>query len=564
MTSAAIPMAIPISMGAEQTRSPAASSDKVAGEVDATVPSFAQRLSESVGESEIVKGSSPEGKLENLLPGLKDASIAERVDGRTGRPSSMKGAIVGQKLIAPGQSESKDAARISSRSAAPLAAQGEISDVPSAKDLKDSQQIEGSFEELSGDPIVSQGSTGRALITTDPKQSGVIGDRPAAPIVAGALVLNGAADETKARGSNSAKEVSRPHGGVSGPKAGQRPTGASLDGSSMTAAPVGSLVASAIPVVQQVDQTSVAIQREFVQTAMGLTGTVSRGERARVRSAAGNAPGGKEALNGTKAAVLNPEEVGVPADAAGGVQKPDAEGSNESALQPVRDVASTPEPAASKVHSLVEGLGVSPAIGIETGAIGYQGAVGHPATLSSLTAGAHTTDVVSASREQDGRTAGPVPLEDAPRMLAATPTTLEVGIQNGTHGWLKVRAEIGDGGGINASVLAPSFSAKEMLNREVPSLSTYLEQEKIAVNSVVIHSPIATTVESNAQSLSFESGAGGQTSQRGGQEGKHLETSGNVRADGRKDGIGNPEVSEDGLLLPAIYAGGGSWLSVRA
>ena len=568
MTSAAIPMSIPILMGAEQTGSLAAASDKVPGEVDATVPSFAQRLSESVGESEIVKGRSPEGNLENLLAGLKGASIVKRVDGKTDGLSSGKGTIAGQKPIAPGQSESNDAARVLSRSATPVAIQGEISDVQSsAKELKDSQQIGGPVEESLGGSTVSQGSTERALITSAPKLSSVIviEDRPAVPIEPGSLVLNGAGAKTKAKESTPAKETTKPQGSVSAPKVEQRSIGADLAVSSMVATPSGSLVVSTIPVMQQVDQTSTATEKEFVQTAIGLDGKVSKGESARVRSAAAYALIGKDALNGTKAAVLDSEESSTPAGAASGMQKPDAEGSNQSAMQPVRDAASAPESAASKFHPLMEGSGVSPAvIGVETGAIGYQGTAGHPATLSSLTAGAHPADVAIASREQDGRSTASMPLEETPRMLTATPTTLEVGIQNGTHGWLKVRAEIGDGGGINASVMAPSFSSKEMLSRELPSLSTYLEQEKIAVNSVVIHSSIATTVESSAPSLSFESGAGGQASQRGGQQGQQLETSGSVRADGTKDGVSRSEVSEEGLLPVGMYAGGGSWLSVRA
>lgn len=567
MTSAAIPMAIPILMGAEQTGLPAAPSDRIPGEVDATVPSFAQRLSESVGEPEIVKGRSPEGNLEDLLPGLKDASIAMRVDGRTDGLSSVKGKIAGQKLIGPGQSESNDAARVTSRSATSLVAQVEIADVrASPKDLQYSQQqIEEPIERSSGSPIASQGSAERALFGANPKQSSVIEDRPAVSIGARPVVLNGAADETKVMEGDSAKETSKSQSSVSAPKTGQRPAGATPAEFSMMATPAATLVASAVPVVQLVDQPSTAAQKEFAQTAMGLDGTVSRRESGKVRFAAAYAPSGKEALNGTKAAVLNSEEFVAPAGATSGVQKPDAEGTNQSVMQSARDAASAPESAASKAHPLLEGSSVSPAvIGVETGALGYQGAVGHPATPSSLNASAHPADVVAASREQDGRGAATMSLEDAPRMLTATPTTLEVGIQNGTHGWLKVRAEISDGGGINASVVAPSFSAKEILNRELPSLSTYLEQEKIAVNSVVVHSPITTTVESSASNPSFENGAGGQTSQRGGQEGQQLETPGNVRADRAGDEIDRSEVSEDGLLLTAMYAGGGSWLSVRA
>ena len=68
--------------------------------------------------------------------------------------------------------------------------------------------------------------------------------------------------------------------------------------------------------------------------------------------------------------------------------------------------------------------------------------------------------------------------EPMPRTLSASPTALEVGIPDGTHGWLKVRAEMADGGVVNASVSAASPASQEMLHRELPSLTAYLQSER--------------------------------------------------------------------------------------
>ena len=81
-------------------------------------------------------------------------------------------------------------------------------------------------------------------------------------------------------------------------------------------------------------------------------------------------------------------------------------------------------------------------------------------------------------------------MNETHRTLVATPTVLEVGIPNGTQGWLKVRAEL-TGGGVNASLSAASSAGQEMLHRELPALTTYLQQEKVAVNSLVVQTPVA-------------------------------------------------------------------------
>ncbi|WP_188757717.1 hypothetical protein [Edaphobacter acidisoli] len=142
------------------------------------------------------------------------------------------------------------------------------------------------------------------------------------------------------------------------------------------------------------------------------------------------------------------------------------------------------------------------------------------------------------------------------KTLVATPTVLEVGIPNGTQGWLKVRAELANGG-INASLAAASPGGQEMLHRELPALTAFLQQEKVAVSSLVVQSPMT----GGFRDLSGGAGgfAGGQTQQqnqgRAGSTGAAF-TEGGVHPD--------LNMQADEVLTAMQYPSGGSWLSVRA
>ena len=150
-------------------------------------------------------------------------------------------------------------------------------------------------------------------------------------------------------------------------------------------------------------------------------------------------------------------------------------------------------------------------------------------------------------------------------MLAATPTSLEVGIQNGTHGWLKVRAEMTDGGVVNASVSAASSAGQEMLHRELPGLTAYLQEEKVAVNAVIVHAPSAAGAD--ARSSSGTDGAGGQTPQRNNEGERQHQNLTKATLNGAEETMTYRSlhgVDEDGSSPLAAYSNGGSWLSVRA
>jgi hypothetical protein len=181
--------------------------------------------------------------------------------------------------------------------------------------------------------------------------------------------------------------------------------------------------------------------------------------------------------------------------------------------------------------------------------------------------GAQTAGSPTGLREQNGSDAVARSMEPMPRTLSATPTALEVGIPDGTHGWLKVRAEMADGGVVNASVSAATSASQEMLHRELPSLTAYLQSEKVAVNTVVVHPTANTGAEPRDYPAGTEGGSSGQTPQRSNEGGEQGQSSLRTTVDGADDVAGYQGlhgVGEDATLPLATYPGGGSWLSVRA
>jgi hypothetical protein len=215
---------------------------------------------------------------------------------------------------------------------------------------------------------------------------------------------------------------------------------------------------------------------------------------------------------------------------------------------------------------IVRGAGTAPlhSIGIVPSAVVSGNA---PAELAVTKlpvgeAGGRTAGSSLGSREE-GTGAVAQSMDGAPRMLSATPTSLEVGIQNGTQGWLRVRAEMTDGGVVNASVSTTSPAGQEMLHRELPALNAYLQEEKVAVNAVIIHAP---SVGMDARSSSGM-GGGGQTPQRSDEGGGQDQNLRKATLNGSSETMTYHSAfgaDEDGSLPLAAYANGGNWLSVRA
>ncbi len=192
------------------------------------------------------------------------------------------------------------------------------------------------------------------------------------------------------------------------------------------------------------------------------------------------------------------------------------------------------------------------------------GATAHVITATSQMTG--TNDHAAIPQAESGAidTAGPT--DAIHKTLMATPTTLEVGVANGTHGWLKIRAEMTGDGAVNASLSTASSSGQEMLHRELPSLTAYLQSERVTVNTVVIQTAVAAGADSQGFAGEMNNDGRGQAPQSGGQGGENRQDTVSTVVNRTEKEVPYNDLSGvgDGLLSSASYAGGGSWLSVRA
>jgi hypothetical protein len=100
---------------------------------------------------------------------------------------------------------------------------------------------------------------------------------------------------------------------------------------------------------------------------------------------------------------------------------------------------------------------------------------------------AHPTSVIARASGQSGLVSTPTSAStSAPQTIVSTPARLDVGVLNGTHGWLRVRAELGAGGAVNTSITTVD-AAHEALRSAVPEIANYLGVEAVKVNSIEVH-----------------------------------------------------------------------------
>lgn len=185
-------------------------------------------------------------------------------------------------------------------------------------------------------------------------------------------------------------------------------------------------------------------------------------------------------------------------------------------------------------------------------------------------AGLHMTDAIShaAATAQTGPNFIDTSSTDAAhKTLTATPTSLEVGVANGTHGWLKIRAEMADGGAVNTSLSTSSTAGQEMLHRELPSLAAYLKSEHVAVNAVVVQ-PVTATGSDPRGSFAGASGSEQGQAQQSGSQGREERQSPASPAPAHAGPSAlhssSGAMGEGEILSSLSYVQGGGWLSVRA
>ena len=272
---------------------------------------------------------------------------------------------------------------------------------------------------------------------------------------------------------------------------------------------------SAISVAGQVDSPETALGRKIRKAAdIASTGvSVVTKSSAVIPSFTVDSEVRKELASGAKASLTNNSAApAATSDSSGYANTEMSSQKTNPAVMPIRsDGDSMPqavrESAAVSLHS--------PGLAAAAVFLGNTSGGSASIKLPVEDVGFHSPGLAAGSREQYGVGVATQSVDGTPRMLASTPTSLEVGIQNGTHGWLKVRAEMTDGGVVNASVSAAASAGQEMLHRELPALNTYLQEEKIAVNAVVVHAAPSAAAGFDARSSSDPDGAGGQTAQRG-------------------------------------------------
>ena len=149
------------------------------------------------------------------------------------------------------------------------------------------------------------------------------------------------------------------------------------------------------------------------------------------------------------------------------------------------------------------------------------------------------------------------------QVLKATPTTLEVGIAAGPHGWLKVRAEMANDGQVSALLSSSSRPGQQMLNRELNSLNTFLRNEDIRIGSLTVH---ATTPATDRSDLRGGSGNGlDREHQQGNEQGRNEHTTNTGSAIDESSGaLDEGAVITDWWSLPSIHLHSEAFVNVMA
>jgi hypothetical protein len=569
-----------ISMGADTERAGAcpAFSDLFSDHVEPAGISFAKSFNERVGHSDLLQGKSSAEEATFALPGLKSVALAKKMDEVVGIPTEVKGrAIAAQEISAHGELESAVAKKIAQPLPTAVAISGGKMTVrgAGAKEVEPPALVEDATDDVSVAPSTSDAASVAGL-----KNDGLVPfvgmadeDPPLISNIGGPVVQKETDTAGKGKEIGSAKKPAKMQESTAMSKTAQKTNRTVVNTIAIEIKPaVGSSVEGAIPVVGQAITTGGVSQTEIGKTIKGSGEAVSAAVKPSTAVAPATTDGSvrMEAAHGPKATFTESEAAGIVADDQASSSKLGTSPEKIAAVAiPTGNQGDNKIPFASElvtgpVHLMSGGFGVSP--GIASGVVVPGNMPGDLIATKVPVGGAnvHSADLPTGSKEQDGPGLIVGSMGEMPRMLTATPTALEVGIPNGTHGWLKVRAEMADGGVINASVSAASSTGQEMLHRELPALTAYLQQEKVVVNTVVIHTTVAAGVESRDSGAGMNGGSGGQAPQKGTEGGEQGQNAGQVAWDRSDEAMGYQEVGEDGSLPHATYASGGSWLSVRA
>lgn len=561
--------AILITESVEVTKVRPAPAEPLSGRGELEDFSFAKSFNERVGVSTSSQGKTAADALAIALPGLKGTTVTKQSEEVAGRSSGvreesitaqeisvhseLKGALAGK--IVPPQTTTVVGSQEKTTTTADDA--GTKVEVP--------PQVKGTADEVSPEsPIAYAAPVSSATNESlEPRVSIAVGDRPSVSTGDMPVVQKETEGAEKVMEGASSKKPAKAQESSATPKTVQKTVGKIVDAIAVAPKPVIEIsVESAIAVVGQVVAPTVAPQGEISKAADAFSKAVS----AVTKPPTGISPVvidgqvHKEIASGAKAGVT---DTAIMATAGSDpVVSPKTDMSPEKmravAIPGGTDGENKPQVVLGAGAALLHSMGgVVPTAAVSGDTPGEL----IPTKLLVGDTGGHTTGLPTGSSEQDGAGVVAQSMDGAPRMLGATPTSLEVGIQNGTHGWLKVRAEMTDGGVVNASVSAASSAGQEMLHRELPALTAYLQEEKVAVNAVAVHGPSAAGTD--ARSSSGTDGAGGQTRSNGGEEQHQNLKKTTLNGEGMTYRSLHG-VDEDGSLPLAAFVSGGTWLSVRA
>ncbi len=563
MMSAAISMMV----GVEQTKVKALPGDLLSSQGELEDFSFAKSFNERVGVSTSSQGKNAADDLAIALSSLKGTTLTKKLEEVAEKSSGGKEtSITAQEISVNGELKGTVGAKIIRPQAETTVAGSQekttVDDAGTRK-VEFTAQMEGSADDVSSIPYATP-ARGATDESSGPHVSIAVGDRPLALTGDSSVVQKGTEAAEKVMDRASSQKTAKTQESPATPKTVQKNVGKVVDAIAVEPKPViGISTESAILVVGQMVAPTVAQQGEISKATDVFNKAVSSVMKPSTSPVALDGQVRKEVASGAKAIVTDSAMI----VAAGNdpVASPKADISPEKApavaIRAGSDGENKPQSVRESGAALLHSLGIASAAVVSGNTPGELA----PTKLPVGDAGGHTAGLTAGSREQDGAGVVAQSMDGAPRMLAATPTSLEVGIQNGTHGWLKVRAEMTDGGVVNASVSAASSAGQEMLHRELPALTAYLQEEKVAVNAVIVHSPSAAGMD--ARSSSGTDGAGGQTPQKNNEGEDQHQNFGKATlnsSDGTTMYRSLHGVVEDGSLPLAAYVSGGSWLSVRA
>ena len=146
-------------------------------------------------------------------------------------------------------------------------------------------------------------------------------------------------------------------------------------------------------------------------------------------------------------------------------------------------------------------------------------------------------------------------------VVQASSSTLEVGVPSGTHGWVRIRAEIHDGGLVHATLSARSTSGQEMLHRELPGLTRFLASEHVAVLPFLAEQRLPAGLDSGLGGSGNAADAQSGSRQQGTELTRFVDSPVSDREGEERHSTLSGGVTDIGPSL--LSSGTGSWLNIR-